>query len=464
MCTRDKIKVSKGNFTELPKVTVQLPVYNERFVVNDLIKSVMSLDYPAHLLEVQILDDSTDDTTRIIAEAISKYSRPGIVVQHIRRVDRKNYKAGALQNGLDRTIGEFIVVLDADFIVERDFLKKTIHYFTDEKVALVQTKWDFINYNKSFLTRVQAIILNAHFAIEHYVRNHLGLFFNFNGTAGIWRKKAITDAGGWSGVTLTEDLELSYRTQMKGWKFIYLNDVRCFSELPETIKGFKNQQFRWTKGMAQTARLLLPKIIKQKLGIFISLEAIFHLLSPFCYLANMLFFIVVFSLPLMDKGIVDKYPIIMAGHYFMGLSFIILSLYFYFPYKKHIEDISFFRFLKYSVGVLTIMFANSMNGIRALIEGVLLIPSEFIRTPKHRAAKGLCIDLRKDYKKADWTLLMEIGFFLFLLFLIKSYIFAGGFLAFASIWLFIFFAGYFYFIFNSLKEELYLNYIIEQTK
>ena len=240
-------------FAELPRVTIQLPIFNERFVVERLLEETAKMDYPRHLLQIQVLDDSTDDTHPFTEELVREYRDSGLPIEYIHRTNRHGYKAGALENGLKTATGELVAVFDADFIPPRDFLQRTIHFFTDPKVGVVQTRWTYLNRGHNVLTEVQAILLDGHFVLEHIARSGGGLFFNFNGTAGILRKSMIQDAGGWQHDTLTEDSDLSYRAQLKGWKFVYAPGVECLSELPVETYGFQVQQSRWAKGLTQVA-------------------------------------------------------------------------------------------------------------------------------------------------------------------------------------------------------------------
>ncbi|MCP4816486.1 MAG: glycosyltransferase, partial [Planctomycetaceae bacterium] len=238
-------------FDDLPLVTVQLPVFNEMHVVERLLTSVSKLDYPREKLQIQLLDDSTDETTEIARMEIEKLQERGFDAELIHRDDRTGFKAGALENGLDTAKGEYVFILDADFVPNPDVLRKTIHYFTDDEIGLIQTRWGHLNRNYNLLTRVQAMFLDGHLELEQTARNRSGRFFTFNGTGGIWRKKCITDAGGWEHDTLTEDMDLSYRAQLRNWRFIFLNEVETPAELPVDMDGFKSQQHRWTKGSIQ---------------------------------------------------------------------------------------------------------------------------------------------------------------------------------------------------------------------
>ena len=282
----------QGNLSVLlesnyPIVTVQLPVYNEMYVIERLIDAVCQFDYPSHKLEIQVLDDSNDETVVIIANKVAEWQTKGVDIQYIRRDDRKGFKAGALDFGMKQCKGEFIAIFDADFVPEKDFLKKTIFPFVkNDKVGVVQTRWGHLNQNYSLLTKLQAFALNAHFRVEQVGRNKGKHFINFNGTAGIWRKSCIEDAGGWSADTLTEDLDLSYRAQLKGWKFKYIEKVVVPAELPISMSGLKNQQFRWSKGAAECTRKNLGKVLKSKdLSVWTKFTATFHLLNSSLYLA-----------------------------------------------------------------------------------------------------------------------------------------------------------------------------------
>jgi len=274
---RRKLPKAPGEFDKLPRVTIQLPMYNERNVVRRIIENTCRIDYPRHLLDIQVLDDSTDDTCDIIKNAVADAKAKGFDIEYLHRGDRTGFKGGNLAFGMKRVKGEFVTIFDVDFVPDREILKRSIHYFTDPDVALVQTRWEHLNRNDSLLTKSQAILLDGHFMIEQTARNRSDRFITFNGTAGTWRVKAIRDAGGWHHDTLTEDLDLSFRAQMKGWKFVFLPDLTAPAELPPEMTGFKSQQFRWTKGGAQTAMKLLPKVMMSRLPLKVKIEAFFHL-------------------------------------------------------------------------------------------------------------------------------------------------------------------------------------------
>lgn len=270
-------------FDKLPRLTVQLPIYNERFVVRELLEAVCNLQYPRELLEIQVLDDSDDETRTILANAVREKRAEGVPIEYIRRSSRAGYKAGALQVGLERAKGELIAVFDADFTPDPDFLQRMVHYFADPEVGAVQARWTFRNRNASRLTRLQAMLLDGHFVFEHGARARSGRFFNFNGTAGLLRKAMIEDAGGWQHDTLTEDTDLSYRAQLRGWRFLYVPGIEAPSELPNDMASFQIQQFRWAKGLIQTGMKLLPEIARSGRSMAVKVEAFFHLSANLAY-------------------------------------------------------------------------------------------------------------------------------------------------------------------------------------
>ena len=281
------------SFDSYPAVTVQLPIYNELYVVERLIEAVCNLEWPDENLEIQILDDSTDETTEIIQRAITKHCTQEQNIKYIHRGERIGFKAGALQEGLQVAKGEFIAIFDADFVPNSDFLEKTIPSFNKPEIAFVQSKWGFLNQNYSTLTRLQSIMLNSHFCVDQYARSRAGYIFNFNGTAGVWRKTVIESVGGWQSDTLTEDMDLSYRAFLAGWKAVYLDYIVTDSELPVTIEAFRQQQYRWAKGSIECALKYLPQVFQKPISTTIKLQAFFHLtgyLSQFLLLLLCLLF------------------------------------------------------------------------------------------------------------------------------------------------------------------------------
>ena len=283
MKNKGRQPVPAGTLDALPVVTIQLPIYNEMYVADRLIDAVCQIDYPRELLEIQVLDDSTDETRSVAERAVRRNAAQGIDIKYIHRTDRTGYKAGALEAGMAVASGEFIAIFDADFIPPADFLQRTVQFFADAKVGMVQARWGHINQDYSLLTKIQSILLDGHFVLEHGGRNRAGHFFNFNGTAGIWRRAAIIDGGGWQHDTLTEDLDLSYRAQLRGWKFVFLPDLIAPAEVPVEMNAFKSQQHRWAKGSIQTCRKLLPRILASDLPLGVKAEAFFHLTANFNY-------------------------------------------------------------------------------------------------------------------------------------------------------------------------------------
>lgn len=275
-------------FEQLPTVTVQIPLYNERFVAERIVDCIAAIDYPREKLQLQIVDDSTDATTDILAERIAHYRQQGVVIEHVRRVHRQGYKAGALKDAMSTVSGEFIAIFDADFLPQPSIIKDCIHYFTDARVGMVQCRWEHLNRNSSYLTELQSVMLDAHFGLEQTVRSASDLFLNFNGTAGLWRASTIIDAGHWSADTLTEDLDLSYRAQLKGWKMRYLNHISCPAEVPSDMNAFKSQQHRWAKGGTEVMLKILGRVWRSTTSLKRKVESTFHLSNNLAYLVFLL--------------------------------------------------------------------------------------------------------------------------------------------------------------------------------
>ncbi|MEO1653849.1 MAG: cellulose synthase family protein, partial [Bacteroidota bacterium] len=370
--------------TVLPRVTVQLPIYNELYVVQRLIDAIAAFDYPAQLLEIQVLDDSTDETVALIAEKVQEWQAKGVDIQHIRRDNRKGFKAGALAYGLDMAQGELIAIFDADFLPRPDFLLKTVSAFEDKNIGVVQTRWEHLNEDYSLLTRLQAFALNAHFNIEQCGRNYGNHFINFNGTAGIWRKACILDAGGWSSDTLTEDLDLSYRAQLKGWKFKYLRSVGTPAELPVALNAMKTQQFRWTKGAAECTRKNLGKVWNApQLHFPTKIHALFHLMNSFVFLCVIM--ISLLSLPMLwIKAHNPDYNLLFHFGSLFLVSLLILSYYYWVSFREDTPPGKgrFFRFLGKFVLFLAVTMGFSLHNAIAVFEGYIGKKTPFIRTPK----------------------------------------------------------------------------------
>jgi cellulose synthase/poly-beta-1,6-N-acetylglucosamine synthase-like glycosyltransferase len=379
---RDRRAVPMPLPQRLPRVTVQLPLYNEMYVAERLLESVAQIRYPKDLLEIQVLDDSTDETCAIASSAVERYRGEGFDVHYIHRTDRTGFKAGALEHGLQMARGEFVVVFDADFVAPADILEKTIGHFDDPKVGMVQVRWGHINRDYSLLTQVQSILLDGHFVLEHGGRNRGGRFFNFNGTAGVWRRTVIEDAGGWQHDTLTEDLDLSYRAQMKGWRFVYLQDVVSPAEIPVEMNAFKSQQHRWAKGSIQTCKKLLPKILASDLPLPIKTEATFHLTANFAYPLMVVLTLLMFPAMVIRYNMGWYEMMVVDVPLFLGATLSVCS--FYLVSQKEIFGDGWRSRLKYLPAVLSTGIGLSVNNAKAVIEAVLGQQSPFTRTPKYR--------------------------------------------------------------------------------
>jgi len=376
---RGNLPVPAGRLDRVPHVTVQLPLFNEMYVCERLIDAVASIEYPRDRLEIQVLDDSTDETQAIARAAVERHRRAGVDIAYLHRDDRSGFKAGALQAGLSVAKGELVAVFDADFVPGPDFLRKTVHYFADGKVGMVQVRWEHINRGFSLLTHAQSVFLDGHFVIEHTARNRSGRFFNFNGTAGIWRRQAIVDGGGWQHDTLTEDLDLSYRAQLAGWRFVYLPEVTSPAEVPVDMNAFKSQQARWAKGSIQTAKKLLPRILKSDLPRHVKSEAWFHLTANICYV------LMVVLTALMPLAMVIRYR---HGWYevlFLDLPFFLAATWsvtnFYMASQKEI-GLPLRERVKYLPFILALGIGMCLSNAKAVVEGLVGHQSEFTRTPK----------------------------------------------------------------------------------
>src|SRR5688572_8830473 len=391
----------------LPRVTVQLPLYNEMYVVDRLLESVARIDYPRDLLEVQVLDDSNDETVEIARAAVERHRENGLDIVYIHRDDRSGYKAGALEAGLKVAKGEFILIFDADFVAPPDILQKSIGQFSDPKVGMVQVRWGHLNRDYSLLTQVQSILLDGHFILEHGGRNRAGRFFNFNGTAGIWRREAIVDGGGWQHDTLTEDLDLSYRTQMKGWRFVFLQDVISPAEIPVEMNSFKSQQHRWAKGSIQTCKKLLPKILASSLPLPVKVEATFHLTANFAYPLMILLSLLMFPAMVIRYNMGFYEMMLIDVPLFMGATLSVCS--FYLMSQREVFGESWRSRIKYLPAVLSVGIGLSVNNARAVLEALFGHQSEFTRTPKYRVEKATDEWRQKRYRgSVSWVPFVEI--------------------------------------------------------
>jgi len=370
----------KSHFEELPRITVQLPLYNEYYVARRLLSAVGKLDYPKDRLQIQVLDDSTDESVDIVASEVERLRATGLDIEHVRRPNRVGYKAGALEYGLGQATGEFLFILDADFVPQSDVLRRHIHFFTDPKLGMLQMRWGHLNRDHSLLTRLQALFLDGHLLLEQTARCRSGRFFNFNGTAGIWRKTCIEEAGGWQHDTLTEDLDLSYRAQLKGWRFEFLPDVEIPAELPVDMNGFKSQQHRWTKGSIQTCMKLLPTIWRAKLPLLIKVEATMHLTSNFGYL--LLALLCLMMLPKLNapaQGL--TYTFLVDVPIFFATTISISA--FYLCAQIHLNRSGWWKDLWMIPMLLALAIGMSINNARGVLEALFRKQSEFTRTPKY---------------------------------------------------------------------------------
>lgn len=406
--TSKKKAITPAMPDEMPMVTIQLPLFNEYYVVERLIRSVCAIKYPKDKLEIQVLDDSTDDSVALSQAMVKEYADKGFDIKYIHRTDRTGYKAGALKNGLITAKGEFVAIFDADFVPNEDFLLKTVPHFANPKLGLVQTRWEHLNEDHSFITKAQALALDSHFVLEQQSRNKAGFFIGFNGTAGIWRKETIFDAGNWHADTLAEDLDLSYRAQLKGWKFLYLNDVTSPAELPTDINALKTQQFRWTKGYVETALKVLPSVMKAKLSWKVKAECFIHLTANFVFP----FIILVAMLNL---------PILLIKNYFSGYDtfysmmsiFVLASVasFLFYTYAQKAIHLDWRKRLL----MFPLFMAGSMglaiNNSKAVFEAVMRKKTGFVRTAK--AGDVPNSDLKKKYaqkKKVSPVIFVELLF------------------------------------------------------
>ena len=381
---KNDLKFNFNNPEEIPLVTIQLPVYNELYVMKRLLQNIAKIDYPNDKLEIQVLDDSTDESVDITAKHVKELQEKGIDIKHIRRTNRQGFKAGALKEGLEIAKGEFIAIFDADFLPQKEWLYQTIPFFKDENIGVVQTRWSHINRNYSTLTRIQAFMLDAHFTLEQVGRNSKGHFINFNGTAGVWRKECIYDAGNWQGDTLTEDIDLSYRAQLKNWKFKYLENVETPAELPVIISAARSQQFRWNKGGAENFQKMFKRIVtSNNVSLKTKIHGLLHLLNSSMF--TCIFLVAVLSIPMLY--IKNEYAHL--KNYFYVMSFFVLSsiIFFvcYWHMYKNIYGSGFVKFFKYIGAFFTffsVAMGFSLHNTIAVLEGHFGKKSEFVRTPK----------------------------------------------------------------------------------
>jgi len=408
-----------------PLVTVQLPVYNEKYVIERLLDAVSRLDYPNDRFQIQLLDDSTDESCEIAKRKVEELKENGLTIEYLHRTDRKGFKAGALQEGLATATGDFIAIFDADFVPQPSFLKDMIGPFTDPKIGMIQSRWGHLNRNYSWLTELQAFGLDAHFSVEQGGRNAANHFINFNGTAGIWRKEAIVDAGGWQADTLTEDLDLSYRAQLKGWKFLFNERVEAPAELPAEMNALKNQQYRWNKGAAECMRKNLWKVLKNnEFSFSTKLNAIFHLMNSAVFLCVII--LAVLSIPLMFiKHQHPELSLLFNIAVIFLLSLPILAFFYWTSERNREKKSNWFQFMYRFPSFLSVSMGMSLHNAIAVAEGYLGRKTPFVRTPKFNLSKGISSKISENIyldKKTSPLLILEI--------LLVFYFLGGVFLAF----------------------------------
>ena len=377
-----------GRFNVLPPVTVQLPMYNEGPVARRIIDAACGIDYPPDKLQIQVLDDSTDGSQEIARQCCQSWSARGLNIQYRHRTTRTGYKAGALQDAMPQVTGRFIAVFDADFLPPAEFLQEAIHHFTDPQVGMVQTRWAHLNRSDSLLTRCQALFLDGHFVVEHTARHRSGRWIHFNGTAGIWRRQTIQSAGGWHHDTLTEDLDLSYRGQLAGWRYVYLPDVACPAELPPEINAFKTQQHRWTKGSIQTAIKLLPRLLRASVPLRVKIEAFFHLTCPMVYLFVTLLVLLLLPTLAINRHLFEHLTLAATLLAAMCMMFGTTSVAVFTLTSQYAQRRSVLGTLVQLPLMMSLGIGIAVNNAVACIEALIGYRSPFVRTPKYNVQSG----------------------------------------------------------------------------
>lgn len=394
---RHRSRLSHGGHApgQWPRVTVQLPLFNEQYVAERLIDAVCAFDYPSESLQIQVLDDSTDITRAIVARRVAHYRSLGLDIHHVHRRRRKGFKAGALEAGLRQASGEFLAIFDADFVPQPGFLKQTMPHFSDPQVGMVQGRWGHLNRRFSLLTQIQAILLDGHFAIEHAARNASGRFFNFNGTAGVWRRQAILDAGGWQHDTLTEDLDLSYRAQLAGWRFVFLPETEIPAELPVDVNAFKRQQYRWAKGSIQTARKLLGTIWLSAVPLRVKLEATIHLTNNSAYLLMLALSVLVFPAMFVRRYGDPRLLWAVDLPLFVGATGSVILFYIL---SQKVVNANWRRDIRLLPSLMGLGIGLCINNARAVVSGIFVSGGVFERTPKYRIESSDDSWRRKRYR------------------------------------------------------------------
>jgi cellulose synthase/poly-beta-1,6-N-acetylglucosamine synthase-like glycosyltransferase len=447
---KNLLRTAPQRFAQLPRVTIQLPLYNERFVVARLLEEVSKIDYPRELLQIQVLDDSTDETHPYTERLCNEYRAAGVPIEYRHRTNRHGFKAGALQAGLETATGELIAIFDADFIPPADFLRRTVDFFVEPEVGVVQTRWSYLNKEYSILTQVEAMLLDGHFVLEHGARCGSGLFFNFNGTAGILRRTMIDDAGGWQHETLTEDSDLSYRAQLKGWRFVYVPMLDCPSELPVETYGFQVQQARWAKGLTQVAMKLLPRILKADLPFRIKAEAFLHLTPnisyPLMLAISMLMLpvmIVRFYMGVFQMVTIDL-PLIIASFWSISA--------FYLYAQRELYPKSWWKSIAFLPMLMAAGVALTVSNSKGVVEALLGIQSSFARTAKYAVgAQKVKVQAQAYRRRSGWLPYIELAIGTYFVFMMN---FAMDTLNYFAIpFLLLFVCGYYWAGFSTLYEE-----------
>lgn len=445
-----KKQTNTPEINQFPSITIQLPIYNERFVIGRLLDAISVLNYPNNRIEIQVLDDSTDDTLIIAEKKIKELQESGLDIKHISRAERTGFKAGALQNGLMNSKGEFIAIFDADFIPDRNFLTNTIPYFSEENIGLVQTRWGFLNAENSWLTKAQQLALDGHFIIEQEGRSRSGYFINFNGTAGIWRKSCILDAGGWEADTLTEDLDLSYRAQLKGWKFSYCPDIITASELPDNLSAVRSQQFRWIKGGVETSKKLISRLWKSKYPLSVKVFGSFHLLNSYIYL--FIFLTAILSFPVVIiKHQYPEFQALFKWNTLLVLIFLINLMYCFTATLNSKKTIihSILQILEKFPLAMIVSLGLTYHNSKAIISGITGEKTEFVRTPKLNEHKEEN-EYTRENKKGRFRILELVLFCYFVIAVITGlYLDEYGFLIYHVLLA----TGYGFILYKSLRNH-----------
>ncbi len=447
---KNLLKSPPTKFEQLPKVTIQLPLYNERYVVERLLEEISKIEYPPELLQIQVLDDSTDETHPFTERLCNQYRAAGLEIEYRHRTNRRGYKAGALQEGLETAIGELIAIFDADFLPPKDFLARTVHYFAQPDVGVVQTRWSYLNKEFNILTQVEAMLLDGHFVLEHGARCGSGLFFNFNGTAGVLRRAMIDHAGGWEHETLTEDSDLSYRAQLKGWRFVYVPVLDCPSELPVETYSFQVQQARWAKGLTQVAIKLLPRIFKAELPLRVKVEAFMHLTPnisyPLMIVVSMLMLpvmIVRFYMGVFQMVLID-FPLIVASFWSISA--------FYLYAQKELYPRTWWKSIAFLPMLMAAGVALTVSNTKGVIEALLGIQTSFARTAKYAiGTQKVKIDSGAYRRRSGLLPYIELAFGTCFVFMIQFAVETQNFLAIPFLLLFV--CGYYWAGVTTLYEE-----------